>query len=42
MVLFTRDPDFIGRGDIIGAINQHLNAADKNTRVALIGTGGVG
>ncbi|KAK4031400.1 hypothetical protein C8A01DRAFT_51508 [Parachaetomium inaequale] len=40
MIRFSRDPDFVNRGDIIEQIHQRF--ANPPRRVALVGFGGVG
>ena len=37
---FTRDEDFVARGDVLGRIGKHLET--PGSRVALVGLGGVG
>jgi hypothetical protein len=39
-VPFPRDPDFVGRNEILGQI--HDKASIAGSRVALVGLGGVG
>jgi hypothetical protein len=41
-VPFNRDRKFIGRRDILRALESQLSRADSHNRVVLVGLGGVG
>jgi len=40
IIPFSRDEDFVARGDILDRIGEHLKT--PGSRVALVGLGGVG
>ena len=41
-VPFNRDPDFIGRQDILKALQSKFSQRESHKRVVLVGLGGVG
>jgi hypothetical protein len=41
-VPFDKDPDFIGRQDILGALELQFSRRESHKRVVLVGLGGVG
>lgn len=41
-VPFNRDPDFIGRQDILKALQSKFSQQESHKRVVLVGLGGVG
>lgn len=42
MIPFTRDKGFVGRADILQEIDEMLHFSEEQTRVALVGLGGIG
>jgi hypothetical protein len=41
-VPFPRDPDFVGRQDVIARLDAKFSSSASHSRVALVGLGGMG